>query len=72
MGRKHCQHKTLGRIQFLDVNHGRSNVKISKSDGGREGEEELLPVFRVLMSLVVEEGNGHSQGAIFNPYKLLT
>ena len=50
MGRKHCQHKNLGRIQFLDVNHGRSNVKISKSDGGREGEEELLPVFRVLMS----------------------
>ena len=45
MGRKHCQHKNLGRIQFLDVNHGRSNVKISKSDGGREGEEELFACF---------------------------
>ena len=33
MGRKHCQQKNLGRIQFLDLNHGRSNIKISKFDG---------------------------------------
>ena len=55
MGRKHCQHKNLGRIQFLDLNHGRSNIKISKFDGflncagEREGEEECFPVFRVVM-----------------------
>jgi len=37
------------------LNHGRSNIKISKFDGflncagEREGEEECFPVFRVVM-----------------------
>lgn len=27
------KHKNLGRIQFLDLNHGRSSIEMAKFDG---------------------------------------